>query len=224
MDEKRACWGLFRRRSLPVPTPLGWLALICSVIALAILVLHCVYPFLAMNSPVSGGTLVVEGWSPDHVFEYVAAEVQHHHYDKVYVTGGPFDVGALLSGYPTHADRGAARLMEMGLGTNAVQAVPAPGQLQDRTYTAAAALRNCWERHGVKPNHVTLIIEGPYARRSRLLYAKALGKDVQVGVISLPVEDFDAKHWWRNSAGFRTVVDECVGYVYAVLFFRSHGE
>jgi hypothetical protein len=69
-----------------------------------------------------------------------------------------------------------------------------------------------------------VISEGPHARRSRLFYRKALGKEVQVGVVAFPSRDIDPKRWWRSSAGFRSVVDESVGYVYAVLFFQTRGE
>ena len=224
MDEKKACWGLFRRRSLAVPTWLGWLVLLFSGIALALVGIRCIYPFLAVNNPLPGGALVVEGWSWDYDFAYVVAEAHRHHYDKIYVTGGPFELGAALSGYQTHAERGAARLVQMGLSTDEVQAVPAPAHRQDRTYTAAAALRNWWQDHGVKPTSINLITDGPFSRRSRLLYIKALGKGVHVGVTSLPQQKFDPKHWWRTSIGFRTVVDESIGYFYALLFFRTHGE
>jgi hypothetical protein len=60
-----------------------------------------------------------------------------------------------------------------------------------------------------------------------LLYEKAFGKNVVVGIISVPNPDYDVRHWWRYSDGVREVLSESVGYVYARLFFypsRSLGE
>jgi hypothetical protein len=224
MDEKKESWGLFRRRQCVVPTWRGWLVLALSLATLGIVSLRCIYPFLATNNPCSDGVMVVEGWDSDFTLDYVIAEFRRNHYDKIYVTGGPLEIGSFLSEYRTYAERGAATLVKMGLTTNEVQAVPAPFARQDRTYTAAVALRQWWREHGLAPTTVNLMSEGPHARRSRLLYRKALGKEVQVGVTALQDRSYDPKHWWHSSAGFRNVVDESIAYLYAILFFRTRGE
>ena len=133
-------------------------------------------------------------------------------------------MGSFFSEYRTYAERATASLIKMGLSTNQVQAVPAPFAPQDRTYTAARSLRKWWQEHGITAVTVNLISDGPHARRSRLLYRKALGKGVQVGVIAVQDRNYDPKHWWRSSAGFRSVVDESIAYLYATLFFRARGE
>jgi len=224
MGEKKKFWGLLRPGQCLIPTWRGWLGLILGLTILGVVTIRSIYPFLATNDPYPGGVLVVEGWASDRTLDYVVTEFRRNHYEKIYVTGGPVEIGTFTSEYPTYSERGAATLVKMGLSTNQVQAVPAPITRQDRVYTAAAALRNWWREHGVVPQTVNLISEGPHARRSRLFYRKALGKGVQVGVVALHSRDIDAKHWWHSSAGFRSVVDELVGYVYAVLFFQSRGE
>jgi hypothetical protein len=223
-DEQKKFWGLLRPGQCLVPTCRGGLALLLGLAMVAWVSVRTIYPFLATNHPYPGGVLVVEGWASSRALDYVVAEFGRNHYEKIYVTGGPVEIGTFMSNYPTYAERGAATLVGMGLGTNTVQAVPAPITRQDRIYTSAAALRNWWREHGVTPKGVNLISEGPHARRTRLFYRKALGKEVQVGVVALPGRDIDPKHWWRTSAGFRSVVDEFVGYLYAVLFFQTRGE
>jgi hypothetical protein len=61
--------------------------------------------------------------------------------------------------------------------------------------------------------------EDAHARRTRLLFQKALGNDVRVGIISIPNPDYDAKHWWRYSEGVREVIGEGIAYAYAKVFF-----
>src|SRR5436190_1691375 len=139
MDDTKKSWGLFRRRECIVPTWRGWLVLVLSFATVGIVSLRCIYPFLAVNDPCSGGVMVVEGWVGDFTLNYVVAEFRRNHYEKIYVTGGPLEIGSLLSEYRTYAERGAATLVKMGLGTNEIQAVPATFARQDRTYTAASA-------------------------------------------------------------------------------------
>jgi hypothetical protein len=224
MDEKKEFWGLVRHRQCPVPTWRGWLVLLLIFSALGMISVRCLYPFLAVNDPPAGGVMVVEGWASDFTLDTAVTEFRRNHYDRIYVTGGPLEIGAFLSEYRTYAERGAATLIKMGVSTNDVQAVPAPFARQDRTYTAAVALRNWWSQHGMAPSTVNLMSDGPHARRSRLLYRKALGKGVYVGVTALKDRNYDPKHWWRSSAGFRNVADESIAYLYAIFFFRARGE
>ena len=221
---KREFWGLLRRRPCLIPTWRGWLVLGLSFAMLALGVLRGLYPFLSPVKPIPEGVLVIEGWAPDYSLETAIAEFRQNHYEKLYVTGGPLEFGTFLSEFRTYAERGAASLLKMGLTTNEVQAVPAPFARQDRTYTAAAALRDWLRERRLAPTKIHLLSDGPHARRSWLLYRKAFGKGVEVGVTSIPSRFYDPHNWWRSSAGVRNVVDETVAYVYAILFFRTRGE
>ena len=124
-----------------------------------------------------------------------------------------------MSEYKTYAQRGAAVLLKLGLTTNEVQAVPAPLVPQDRTYTSAVALRNWLREHNLKPARLHLMSEGPHARRSWLLFEKAFGRDVVVGITSVPAAGYDPKRWWRTSLGVRGVISEALAYGYARFLF-----
>lgn len=222
MDENKKCWGLLRRRSCVVPTRRGWLVLVLGVMALAFGFVRDIHPFLAPSDPLPGGVLVIEGWVTDYALEAAVTEFRRHHYDKLYVIGGPIDWGAPLLQYKTYAQLGAATLLQLGLTTNEVQAVPAPRVRQDRTYAAAVALARWWRHHSLAPAKVHFMGEGPHTRRSRLMLEKALGNGVAIGVTAIPVQDDDPRHWWRYSAGVRGVIDETAAYLYArCLFFPS---
>jgi hypothetical protein len=157
----------------------------------------------------------VEGWSPDYAMEAALAEFKRGHYDKVFVTGGPLEAGAPLSEYKTFAELGAATLRKMGLETNEVQPVPSGWVRQDRTYASAVKLRQWLHDHNQSSPNIHLITVGPHARRSRLLFEKALGSGVKVGVTAISAPDYDLTHWWRSSAGVRTVTNEALAYLYA---------
>jgi len=219
--EQRFCCGLFRRRSVIVPTFRGCLVFLLGLAVLLVLVIRTIHPFLAVNAPVAGGVLVIEGWAPDYALEAAAEQFKRDHYDKLFVTGGPLEWGSPLSEYKTTADVSAATLLKLGLSSNSVQAVPGPLVRRDRTYSSAVALKKWFEDHGTIPSKVNLLTVGPHARRSRLMFEKAFGKGVAVGVTALPVRDYDPARWYRSSQGFRVVTGEAMAYGYARLFFRA---
>ncbi|TRZ75141.1 MAG: YdcF family protein [Deltaproteobacteria bacterium] len=217
--EKKICWGLVRRRDCLVPTWRGWLLLVLSLAALSVVTVRELYPFLAVTEPVERGLLVVEGWVSDFTMEATVAEFKRHHYEKVYVTGGPIDHSAWLSYYKTYAEEGTATLLELGLNANQVQAIPSKWVRKDRTYVSAAALRKWMRDTGVAFTAVHLITQGAHARRSRLLFQRALGSGVTVGVTSVPSNDYDPEHWWQSSAGVREVIGEMLAYGYSRFLF-----
>jgi uncharacterized SAM-binding protein YcdF (DUF218 family) len=217
----KPCLGLLRRRQCLVPTLRGWLVLLLICTALVLVGARGIHPFLAVNAPLPGGVLVVEGWGPDYALQAALEEFNRNHYEKLLVTGGPLEQGVPLSEYKTYAELGAATLLKLGMSTNAVQAVPSPLVRRDRTYTSALSLRNWLDEHGMAPASINLITVGPHARRSRLLFEKALGKGVRVGVTAVPVNDYDPRRWWRSSAGVRAVISEALAYGYARVLFRA---
>jgi len=66
---------------------------------------------------------------------------------------------------------------------------------------------------------INVLTEDAHARRTRLLYQKAFGKNVAVGVIAISNPDYDPKDWWRYSEGVREVIGESIAYIYAQFFF-----
>jgi uncharacterized SAM-binding protein YcdF (DUF218 family) len=219
MESSKTCLGLLRRRQCLVPTLRGWLLLALSFAALGLLAARELHPFLTVSDSVSGGVLVVEGWAPDYVMQAAFAEFKQNHYAKLFVTGIPLTQGTLLSEYKNHACVGAATLLKLGLTTNDVQAVPTDQVQRDRTYAMTLSLKQWLREHNLSPTKVNLISAGPHARRSRLLFERALGKGVTVGVLAIPGRDYDELHWWNSSQGVRSVIGEVLAYGYARLLF-----
>jgi len=196
---------------------LGGVALLCAT-------LFGIYPFLALNDPAPGGVLVVEGWVPDYALQAAIAEFRSNPYAKLLVTGIPLEQGAPLSEYTNYANLGAAVLVKLGMSTNEVVAIPAPLSERNRTYAMAMRLKEWLRKHRAAPTKVNLITLGPHARRSRLLFEKALGRDYPVGVIAVPAKGYQGRLWWRNSQGVRVVISEVIGYIYARFFFHPREE
>lgn len=207
------------RRSIPVPTWRGWLVLVFAVAALKITAILAVYPFLSITSPVNGDLLVIEGWVPDHVITQSIVLFHNGPYQLLVTTGVPIRQGYFLSEYKTTADVAAATLRRLGVPDSLVSTVPAREEVErDRTFAAARALKMWIDGSGLAVRGVDVVTVGPHARRSRLVFQRALGDSITVGCVSVPDLEYNGTTWWTTSAGVRDVLQETIGYAYARLF------
>lgn len=198
----------------------GWLILASSGLGMAVIVFFCVYPFLAITRRVDSRILVVEGWINQYAIKEAVGEFQASHCEKIYATGGPvIGFGGYINDFNTAASVGAELLVKHGVPAEFVQMVPSRVSDRDRTYSSAVALREWFHDHHMTVTNFNMLTEGPHARRTWLLFQKAFGKDVKVGIISVPSPDYDAKHWWRSSEAVREVINEGIAYLYARFLF-----
>lgn len=212
-------WGLLQRRECLIPTWRGFFLFTFLGVMLAVVAVSRVHSFLAVTKPVPVEVLVVEGWVPDYVLEEAREEFERNHYRRLYVTGGPLEIGGHLSEYKTYAELGVATLVHMGMNKNSVEAVPTPSVRQDRTYTSAIALRNHFHQLSLHEAGINLMSLGAHSRRSQLLFQKAFGDDLHVGIIAVENRGYDPSRWWKFSAGVRTVIDEFIAYIYVRVVF-----
>lgn len=220
MKPNKRMGGLFQRRECLVPTLRGWVVLLLMGAGLAVFAVRGVHSFLAVDDPVPGGVLVVEGWLPDYALAETIAEFRRGQYSKLVVTGEPIEHGAFLSEYRNFAELDVAVLARLGLSTNVVQAVPTPGVRRDRTYASAVAVKNWLSQHGVTETNINIVSMGAHSRRTRLLFNEAFGKGYKVGIISIQNRRYDPNRWWESSEGVRTVTGEMIAYCYARFLFK----
>jgi uncharacterized SAM-binding protein YcdF (DUF218 family) len=217
---RRAMWGLFDCRERWWLSWRGRLILAFAVVLVSVLVFRSVYPFLAITHRVNANVLVVEGWVHEYAIRAAVKEFQTNHYQRVFTTGGPVvGTGGYTNDFMTSASVGADLLTKNGLPNESVQMVPSRVMDRDRTYGAAVALRNWFRDHNVTVAGINVVTEDLHARRTRLLFQKALGDKVAVGVIAIPSPDYDARRWWRYSDGVREVIGESIAYIYARFLF-----
>jgi uncharacterized SAM-binding protein YcdF (DUF218 family) len=216
----RAMWGMFDRKERWSLSWRGRLILTFVVVVITVLGFRSVYPFLAITHRVNANILVVEGWIHEYAIRAAVKEFQSNHYQHVFTTGGPVvGVGGYINDFYTSASVGADLLRRNGLANGSVQEVPSRIMDRDRTYGSALALRNWFREHNMAVSGVDIVTEDLHARRTRLLFQKALGDKVAVGVIAVPNPDYDPKRWWRYSAGVKEVVSEAAAYMYTTLLF-----
>ena len=208
---KRQRWGL---------TLKGWALLAFTAISLFALAVFRVHPFLAINKPVPSDTLVIEGWVSEVGIKYAAEAISSTNYQNIFITGGPISgFGGYTSDFNTYAHYGFSRLLKKGIPPERMTRLPCRVLDRDRTYSSAVVLRDYLRTNDLQLASVNVVTDAVHARRSRLLFQKALGPETQVGIIAIPPTDYRAERWWRYSAGVKDVFSEAFAYVYARFLF-----
>ena len=206
--DKRERWGL---------TLWGWLAALILVGMALVGGARNIHGFLATDSPVRGEVLVVEGWIPDYAILGAVSEFKGNGYRLLIAVGGPIAVGSHVSGFKSYAELARVRLKASGIDCSRMVVLETEGVARDRTFQSAIAVKAWASSDLADLRGLDVYTLGAHARRSRLLYRKALGDEVAVGVIAAGDENYDPNAWWTSSSGVRTVLGEAIAYGYAVV-------
>ena len=201
---------LFKQKTCTVPTLVGWLLIFILICVAFCILINSVHPFLSLNKPIEAKVLVVEGWLPDYAVAMAMNEFKKSNYSKLITTGGPLEQGEYLSEYTTFAQLSAATFKKLGLDSNVIVAVPTPEVGKNRTYASACDVKRWIDTSKLSIHSINLVSQGAHSRRSWLLYQRAFGEKIKVGIICSPDKSYDAKKWWMSSKGFRAVTDEII--------------
>ena len=174
--------------------------------------------FLSVDRPLGAPVMVVEGWLPRYAYREAARRFLEGRYGRI-IVAGVRDDDYRHPGDGTPDDFGVADLVSSGVPPTAITSAVAEGASRDRTYHAALAVKNALDLLGTPRPPIDVVTVGPHARRSQLLFGKAMGDASRVGVIGIEDRRFDASQWWRSSEGARTVLGETIAYLYARFVF-----
>jgi hypothetical protein len=213
-------WGILIRKERWGLSGRGWLLVTSAGLLAAYFVFLNVHPFLAVTHRTNTNILVVEGWIQRYAIRGGAEEFKTGSYERIFTTGGPENGnGGYTNDYNTSASVGAEILKKFGVPDDLVQMVPSRVIARERTYSSAIALRDWFREHNTPVHSINVLTEGAHARRTRLLYQKAFGRNVTVGIIAVSNPDYNPTQWWRYSDGVREVIGESIAYIYARFFF-----
>ncbi len=215
MIVRRECWTLSSR---------GKLLAVLLLLALSFLFVKTIHPFLAVTERVDAEILVIEGWVPSFAFPEAVNEFKRGAYKRILTAGTVTKDGWLSEPQKTEAHHSASWLQRLGLTNDVVTAVPCYVWNKDRTYHSALAVKRWLQENAMEVKSINVLTLGSHARRSWLLYEKAFGGTVRVGVISVNDRTYDPDHWWRSSAGVRELIGEVIAYIYARVVFTPDGE
>jgi len=176
-----------------------------------------IHDFLAINRPVEANILVVEGWVYSHpAIREAAEEFKRGEYRLLITVGGPIGEADGNSDQPSSAMLVANRLQELGMDKRRIVVLAVSKVSRHRTYASALALRNWLRDSGTQTTGVNVFTIGPHARKSLVLFSRALGQGIAVGVIAGTDDDYDPDRWWMSVRGIYVIFRKLLGYLYAV--------
>ncbi len=198
----------------------GWLSICIVCIVICTLFARNIHTYLAMNTPVEAEIWVVEGHVGDVVIDSVVNNYRKGKCSVIFATGIPIGKEFLCDQFSNYADLNVATLIAKGVDSAHVHSAPCDPIQKDRSYASALALKAKLRELDYMPGRINIVSQGTHARRSYVLFKKALGEEWKVGCISYSDLSYNPRKWWKSSYGMRAVVYECLAYVYAILFFH----
>lgn len=191
------------------------------VLAFSLLIFFNIHPFLSPHKPAAGAKiLVVDAWLSDKELDEAVEVFRAGNYSRVFVPGSPLERSLFFPGMKGSGEVTAVVLVYKGIPYDKVTPLFVKPVQKDRTYQAALKTRNWLNENNISPSAINLFTSSAHARRSWMLYRKAFENDREVGIISARPVCYNAKRWWKSSNGFRSVADETIAYIYALLFFH----
>jgi hypothetical protein len=207
---------LFRRRTVWLPTPLGWACLVVAVLALPILWWFGGEDFLTVTDRQPPDILVVESWIGIEGVRAAGAEFLGSGYHHIVATGGK--TGRYWSQQRwSLSDVAERELARLGIPPEKIILCTDDDAEEHRTFEFAAEIRRNLQSRGITPTSINVFTLGAHARRSRLVFAKVFA-DVPVGVIAWAPRGYRSAPWWHSSFRAEEFLKETVGYLFERCF------
>ena len=174
--------------------------------------------FLAVPTQrVEANILVVEGWIWDYAMESAAEEFKRGGYTLLATSGMP-NFPQSGQDQTTTADAAVARLQQLGVPHSQILTCPASYTSWNRTASSARAVRDKLLREGVRLERINVLTVGTHARKTILAYRRIMGPEVEVGIITIPSQNFDADRWWTSQAGIYAISKNTIGWLREYIF------
>lgn len=193
----------------------------CSlgIVAVATAFTLTIHDFLTITQKVQADILVVEGWAYNYPAIAEAAEEFKRGGYRVLITVGPSAaVGGGSSERVSSALLAADQLQRRGVEQQSIVALSLSDAAQHRTYSSALLVKEWLKRSGESSKGINVFTIGPHARKSLVLFMRALGPTYSVGVIAGTDSDYDQNRWWMSGRGIYVMARKVVGYVYAIIW------
>lgn len=191
----------------------GW---IVALLAAVVVFVSAVHDFLAINDPVQANVLVVEGWVWDSAaMQEAAEEFNRERYDVVVtvdVLSGGQGSEPMEENSAAHA---AERLKKFGVNDRVIEVLAVPNIDGHRTYASALAVKHWLADAKIHVVGINVFTLGAHGRKSLVLFKRAFGRGVPIGVISGTEDSYDPERWWLSMKGIYTVLRKTLGYLYA---------
>jgi hypothetical protein len=92
----------------------------------------------------------------------------------------------IINNIDSNADLARKQLIDLGIDSSLIEAVPAERVIINRTLTSALAFRDWHRKSKIDIKGINIISMGTHARRTWMTYNRILNEKYKIGIISLP--------------------------------------
>ncbi len=114
------------------------------------------------------------------------------------------------TGFSSKAEAAMSYLKAAGTIAKEYRVVTFRFAKENQTLAAAQSFRE-WVS-GTDIRSFNIVSAGLHSRRSLVTYKKVLGKDYNIGIISLKSTRYNKGNWWKSPGGWFALIDESVSY------------
>jgi hypothetical protein len=188
-----------------------------SAVIVSLIMILGLHPFLALNKPVDAKVMVIEGWIPEASLQNAVKIFKAQNYEMILTNGGRIKRKNTSNGQPTYAEQCKYKLLRMGIDERVIIAVPTTKNHRSRTFSYAQSTVEWIRQNRATTKAINIFTLGTHARKSYVLYKKATGKEINVGVISAPPVDYNPLYWYLSNIGIGFVFKNLMGYLQAMI-------
>ncbi|MCD4730193.1 MAG: YdcF family protein, partial [Bacteroidales bacterium] len=189
-------FSIAKKKEIWTATWFGHFLKLSIFIILLFIFAKTIHPFLAKTKSVESKIMVAEGFIPDFAIETSMSIFNEGNYTLMIITGKKKLKGSYIDEYENDGLHSAATLGKMGFDTTKIKVISIGDDIRkDRTYATAIAVKHWFQKYK-KPCRFNVVTTGCHARRSHLLFKKAVGKDAAIGIIAIEDIRYNPNKWW----------------------------
>lgn len=205
---------LIRQKTVWLPTWQGWTLLFVIVAGLLVTSFLNVHPFLAVTHRVEADVLIIEAWMPKTVTQEAIKEFTKGQYAFLVVMEMTDNDDPKLKQDTALKTSMAKYFVSHDIPSDRIIECFAPATNDRRSLTMANAVRNTLNRRGITARGFNVFAPGAHARKTWLVYRRALSAIAPVGIVSIPTDDYDPARWWETTNGTNWVIVNGIGWFY----------
>jgi len=206
---------LFKLRTIWLPTWQGWTLLFLIPAVFLVVFFINAHRFLAVTNRVADAdVLVVEDWMADVFMQATSVEYKKGNYRLLLISGlREYDSqgNVIQNGRKLSA---VNRLISLGIPKDRIMECFAPATESHRSAAMAGAVRDALGQHSIKTKGVNVVAPATHARKTWLVYRRALAGETAVGIVAVAPGIYDPDRWWQNSVSAKWVLTNYAGLLY----------
>ena len=172
------------------------------------------YHFLAVTSRLPNpDVLIIEDWMPESVLQAAAEEFEKGSYHHLLISG--FDISG--NDHPLHnqiKSTASQRIIALGVPENQIIECFVKSPDISRSLAMARSANDTLQKRNIESMGVTVMAPSVHARKTRMVYRRAMLSGTPVGVIAVPTGHHNSSGWWMSSPTAKAVIISYAGLIY----------